>query len=130
MKNLIKKILKEVYYDSRKPLDGYVDAEDLIVNNNATDLSNAKRITHRIYMRQSVVKRMQIIGAYMDVELDTPMEGKTDSLKEEKKSQQGIKPNTMRCQNTTRKRLLNHLNGVAKKLVMQKKRLIHHLMMI
>jgi hypothetical protein len=30
MKNLIKKILKEAYYDSRKPLDGYVDAEDLL----------------------------------------------------------------------------------------------------
>jgi hypothetical protein len=30
MKHLIKKILKEVYYDSRKPLEGYVDAEDLI----------------------------------------------------------------------------------------------------
>jgi hypothetical protein len=30
MKHLIKKILKEVYYDSRKSLDGYVDAEDLI----------------------------------------------------------------------------------------------------
>ena len=30
MKNLIRKILKEVYYDSRKPLSGYVDAEDLL----------------------------------------------------------------------------------------------------
>jgi hypothetical protein len=30
MKDLIKKILKEEYYDSRQPVEGYVDAEDIM----------------------------------------------------------------------------------------------------
>lgn len=30
MKNLIKKILKEEYYDSLKPVEGYVDANELV----------------------------------------------------------------------------------------------------
>lgn len=45
-----------------RPVSESVDADDLIVNNAATDLENAKRITHRIYMTQSTVRRMQILG--------------------------------------------------------------------
>ena len=45
-----------------RPVSESVDADDLIVNNAATDLQNAKRITHRVYMRPSTVKRLQKIG--------------------------------------------------------------------
>jgi hypothetical protein len=73
-----------------RPVSESVDAEDLIVNNAATDLDNAKRITHRIMMRPSVVKRMQIIGAYRDVDLQQPAEASLDAAKEARKEQQGI----------------------------------------
>jgi hypothetical protein len=83
---------KKVYFCPlrNRPVSESVDADDLIVNNAATDLSNAKRITHRVMMRPSVVKRLQIIGVYRDIELSTPSPAKLDSVQREKKSQQGI----------------------------------------
>lgn len=56
----------------RRPVSESVDAKDLIVSNNSTDLVNAPRITHRIPMRPSVMKRMQILGVYRDVALGQP----------------------------------------------------------
>ena len=83
---------KKVYFCPlrNRPISESVDADDLIVNNSATDLSNAKRITHRIYMRPSTVKRMQILGVYRDIDLSTPKMPDLDSVKREKNSQQGI----------------------------------------
>ena len=83
---------KKVYYCPlrNRPVSETVDADDLIVNNDATDLSNAKRITHRIMMRPSVVKRMQILGVYRDVELGTAMARRLDPLQREERDQQGI----------------------------------------
>lgn len=56
----------------RRPVSESVDGADLIVPSNVTDLHNAGRITHQINMRQSVMRRMQILGVYRDVELTTP----------------------------------------------------------
>ena len=77
-----------------RPVSESIDAEDLIVNNAATDLDNAKRITHRIMMRPSTVKRMQIIGAYRDISLQEPQERQLDAAKEARKEQQGISSTT------------------------------------
>jgi len=73
-----------------RPVSETVDANDLIVNNAATDLENAKRITHRSFMRPSTLKRLQILGVYRDVDLSTPHEAKLDSVRREKNDQQGI----------------------------------------
>lgn len=83
---------KKVYFCPlrNRPVSESVDADDLIVNNAATDLSDAKRITHRIMMRPSTVKRMQILGVYRDTDLSTPAPPKLDSVQREKMSQQGI----------------------------------------
>ena len=83
---------KKVYYCPlrNRPVSESVDADDLIVNNDATDLANAKRITHRLMMRPSVVKRMQILGAYRDVDLGTALARRLDPLQREERSQQGI----------------------------------------
>ena len=83
---------KKVYYCPlrSRPVSESVDADDLIVNNAATDLANAKRVTHRIMMRPSTVKRMQILGAYRDIDLGTPNERKPDSLQREKNDQEGV----------------------------------------
>lgn len=83
---------KKVYFCPLRgrPVSESVDADDLIVNNNATDLQNAKRITHRTFMRPSTVKRLQILGVYKDVPLSTPKARDLDSYKREKNAQQGI----------------------------------------
>jgi hypothetical protein len=83
---------KKVYFCPLRgrPVSESVDADDLIVNNNATDLQNAKRITHRTFMRPSTVKRLQILGVYKDIPLSTPKARDPDSYKREKNAQQGI----------------------------------------
>jgi len=83
---------KKVYFCPlrNRPVSESIDADDLIVNNSATDLSNAKRITHRIYMRASTVKRMQILGVYKDIDLSDPKMIKWDAAQREKMAQQGI----------------------------------------
>ena len=88
---------KKVYFCPlrNRPVSESVDADDLIVNNNATDLQNAKRITHRSYQRPSTVKRLQILGVYRDIDLSTPNMSNLDSLQREKLSVQGIAPDSM-----------------------------------
>lgn len=83
---------KKVYFCPlrNRPVSESVDADNLIVNSAATDLSNAKRITHRVYMRPSTVKRLQIIGIYSDTDLDTPNEVTPDAAQDAKSAQQGI----------------------------------------
>lgn len=83
---------KKVYYCPlrNRPVSETVDADDLIVNNGATDLKNAKRITHRTYLKPSTVKRLQILGVYRDIDLSTPNEINYDSLQREEKANEGI----------------------------------------
>jgi len=78
-----------------RPVSESIDAEDLIVNNAATDLDSAKRITHRIMMKPSVVKRMQIIGAYRDIPLSEPSAPSLNAAQEERNAQQGISNTVM-----------------------------------
>lgn len=83
---------KKVYFCPlrNRPVSESVDAENLIVNNEATDLRNAKRITHKIQMTPATVKRMQILGVYRDIPLPTPLPPKTDDAKRERAAQQGV----------------------------------------
>ena len=87
---------KKVYFCPlrNRPVSESVDADDLIVNNAATDLSTAKRITHRVYMRPSTVKRLQILGVYRDVDLGVPKTPDLDSVQRAQNDQQGIAPET------------------------------------
>ncbi len=55
-----------------RPVSESVDADDLIVSDSATDIRNCGRVTHRIKMRPSWLKRMQIAGHYRDVSLAPP----------------------------------------------------------
>ena len=95
---------KKVYFCPlrNRPVCETVDADDLVVNNDATDLSNAKRITHRTMMRPSVVKRLQILGVYRDIDLGTPAMQKLDSLQIEEKAQQGIEATTTKAEDRDR----------------------------
>jgi hypothetical protein len=83
---------KKVYFCPlrNRPVSESVDADDLIVSNSATDLRNAKRVTHRTKMRPSTVKRLQILGVYRDIDLSDPKPIDLDSVQREKNAQQGI----------------------------------------
>ena len=83
---------KKVYFCPlrNRPVSESIDADDLIVNNNATDLRNAKRITHRVLMRPSTVTRLQILGVYRDIDLATPNAPRMDNLQREEKEMQGL----------------------------------------
>lgn len=87
---------KKVYFCPlrNRPVSETVDADDLIVNQSATDLRNARRITHRVMMKPSTVKRLQIMGVYRDVELSTPNMEQLDSVQREKREQQGLSDST------------------------------------
>jgi hypothetical protein len=88
---------KKVYFCPlrNRPVSESIDAEDLIVNNSATDLENSRRITHRIMMKPSVVKRMQIIGAYRDIPLSEPGAPSLNAAQEERNAQQGVSNTVM-----------------------------------
>jgi len=87
---------KKVYFCPlrNRPVSETVDANDLIVTNSATDLRNAKRITHRVMMTPNTVKRLQILGVYRDTDLSTPQPPDLDSVQREKNAQQGITDET------------------------------------
>lgn len=88
---------KKVYFCPlrNRPVSESIDAEDLIVNAAATDIRSAKRATHRVMMRPSTVKRLQILGVYRDVQLSTPLPQDLDSAQREKKAQQGVEPEAL-----------------------------------
>jgi hypothetical protein len=83
---------KKVYFCPlrNRPVSETVDADDLIVNNAATTLQDAKRVTHRVFMKSSTVKRLQILGVYRDVDLSIPGYDNPDAVQREKAEQQGV----------------------------------------
>lgn len=88
---------KKVYMDPmrRRPVSESVDAEDLIVNNAATDIRNAGRITHRIRMRSSVMKRMKVLGVYRNVGA-LPPTPEFDAVERKEASIEGINLDSQR----------------------------------
>lgn len=77
----------------RRPVSESVAMEDFIVSNALSDLSNAARITHRIKMRPSTLKRMQLLGVYRDVELGTPAQSEQPNAVDQAKAEVvGVQP--------------------------------------
>src|SRR5882672_2466882 len=95
---------RKIYYcpQRNRPVSETVDYEDLIVNNTATSLETAKRITHRIMMSPNTVRRMQLLGIYIDTPLSTPSEPNFNALQQEKAAQQGVRLSTMRPEDRDR----------------------------
>lgn len=56
----------------RRPTSLSIEEGDLIVSDTTKDLKSCARITHQIKMRPSVMKRMQLLGAYRKVALTQP----------------------------------------------------------
>jgi hypothetical protein len=89
---------KKVYFCPlrNRPVSESVDADDIIVNQAAVNLANARRITHRTYLRPSTVKRLQILGVYRDVALSDPVVATLDAVQREEKEQQGLTQDNFR----------------------------------
>ena len=75
----------------RRPVSESVDAADLTVSNAATDLSNADRVTFTSRMRQSVMKRMQFLKVYRQVDLGSPSTEAMTSVDEAKVEITGVR---------------------------------------
>lgn len=83
---------KKVYHCPirRRPVSDAVDAKDLIVNAKAVDLTSANRKTHRIKMKPSTLRRMQIVGAYRDIYVPPPYTTELDAVDEESSAVSGM----------------------------------------
>lgn len=67
---------REVYRDPilRRPVSRWVNCLDLIVSPDATDLTDAARVTKRLFIRQANAKRMIACGQWRDINLAQPNE--------------------------------------------------------
>ena len=66
---------KKVYFDPvmNRACSKFIKAEDLVVPYNASDLSDASRITQIIQTSENDLKKLQVSGFYRDVELPKPV---------------------------------------------------------
>lgn len=77
----------------RRPVSESIAMEDFIVSNALTDLGNASRITHRIKMRPSVLKRMQLLGVYLDINVGIPTQSTQPNAVDQAKAEVvGVQP--------------------------------------
>src|SRR5581483_6422375 len=74
----------------RRPVSESIEPENLIVSNAATDLKSCRRVTHRILMRPSIVRRMQLLGRYRDVHLPDAIPTLPNTVDQKKAEVQGI----------------------------------------
>jgi hypothetical protein len=87
---------KKGYHDpiKQRPVLASIDAEDLVVANTASNLEGAGRITHKIKMKPSMVRRMQLLGVYRDIHLPsmTGVPQQRDPVKQKVDQIQGVAP--------------------------------------
>lgn len=62
-------VAKKIYHDPilRRPISRAVYGDDLIVDNSAKSLFDAKRITHRVFMNKSTIQRMEFVEAWREI---------------------------------------------------------------
>ena len=65
--NMFKKVYEHPL--RRRPVSDTIAVEDLIVSEDAVDLDTAIRITHRSRLSRTTLRRMQVFGDWLDVEL-------------------------------------------------------------
>lgn len=65
---------KKVYFDPHKnrQVSIFVPAEDMVVPYGASDLEDAGRVTHVMRKSENELRRLQVAGFYLDVDLGTP----------------------------------------------------------
>lgn len=71
---------RKVYFDPNldRPAAMFVPAEDFCVNYGTSDLVTCGRATHIMRKTENDVRKLQVSGFYMDVDLDEPIEESSD----------------------------------------------------
>ena len=64
----------------------FVPADDLIVPYSATSLEDAEAVIHRIKISKNELKKQQVGGFYLDIELGTPGYEENDVEKKERRT--------------------------------------------
>ena len=87
---------KKVYYDDflGRAVSKFVPAEQLIVPYTATDMETAENVTHVIQMTENELRKKQVAGFYLDVEV-TASQTDPSEVKEEMNDIAGITPSYM-----------------------------------
>ena len=77
---------KKIYYDEleQRAMSKFVPADDLIVPYSATSLEDAEAVIHRVKMSKNDLRKQQIGGFYLDIELGTPGYEENDVEKKER----------------------------------------------
>ena len=77
---------KKIYYDEleKRAMSKFVPADDLIVPYSATSLEDAEAVIHRVKMSKNDLRKQQIGGFYLDIELGTPGYEENDVEKKER----------------------------------------------
>lgn len=75
---------KKVYFDPvrGREVSEFVPAQDLVIPYSAVDLDTTPRATHVLKMQGNDVRKMQLSGAYRDVELSPASSGEDNVVKE------------------------------------------------
>ena len=62
---------KKVYFDPlrNRAVSEFIPAQDLVIPYSATDLSTTPRATHVLNMTDNEVRKMQVLGAYRDIDV-------------------------------------------------------------
>ena len=82
---------KKVYYDpsQQRQMSVFVPAEDIIVPYGASSIETAERVTHRMYKTKNEIRKLQVAGFYLDVELGDPPKQKNE-IQERKDKETGL----------------------------------------
>jgi len=86
---------KKVYYDETlgRPVSKFVAPEDLIVPYYTTDLETCSRITHVVKMPENDVRKLQAIGFYRNVNVESGDNVDiTSDIQSEKEKLEGMEP--------------------------------------
>jgi len=77
---------KKVYYDEleQRAMSKFVPADDLIVPYSATSLDDAEAVIHRLKVSKNDLRKQQVAGFYLDIELGTPGYEENDVEKKER----------------------------------------------
>ena len=77
---------KKTYYDelSKKAVSKFVPADDLIVPYTATSLDDAEAIIHRVKVSKNELRKQQVAGFYLDIDLGSPRQVEDDVEKKER----------------------------------------------
>ena len=72
---LVGNAFKKIYYDPAlgRQTAVFIPAEDIVVPYGATSLENAERVTHKMRKTKNELRKLQVAGFYLDVDLGDPI---------------------------------------------------------